>query len=289
MRRATIAGLTVELCGCAQWLHADKLARFPAQEEQASMRITVEETEALTPPEGDTLGQAGAAVWKRGADGMTVLARRDQRVQVRFDADFSDVTIRLERGGAHADVHRYRYVMQAIGYRLLTQGGALLHSAGLSIRGIGVALSGRSGVGKSTLATLLCEADPTVAVLCEDAPAVCTTADGIELCGTPFCGDDERCENAHVPLRALVFLKQGNGNRLSPMAPRDALQALLENIVRPYYQDAVSAQAVDLALAWIGRIPMFEFENDGTPSAAEALLAALAENGVTEKGVKGDL
>lgn len=108
-------------------------------------------------------------------------------------------------------------------YRLLEQGGAVLHSAGVTDGRAAFLLLGRSGAGKTTSSHLCLEAGATV--LSDDLNAV----RGGSVVKLPFTGDlGERSGGpAEVPLRAFCKLVQGPEDRLRPLTPAMALASLV--------------------------------------------------------------
>ena len=132
-------------------------------------------------------------------------------------------------------------------------------------------MAGASGVGKSTLARHLQELDADIRVLCEDAPPV-KKADGVvTMYGSPFCGDDEVCENGEAPLKGIVMLGQGKHNRLTQPTDVEKLYNWLSVIPRPVYDRALCEKAAEQAIVLSQTVPMLCFENDGTPEAAAFL------------------
>jgi hypothetical protein len=114
-------------------------------------------------------------------------------------------------------------------YRLLEEGGAVIHSAGVTDGAAGWLLIGPSGAGKTTSSRLCLERG--AGVLSDDLNAVRLDAGGgARLVGLPFTGDlgdlGERSAAAY-PLRALLRLAKGTEDRLRPLTPAAALASLV--------------------------------------------------------------
>jgi hypothetical protein len=123
------------------------------------------------------------------------------------------------------------YLRVLTAYRLLEEGGAVLHSAGVFGQTTdGEAawlLLGPSGAGKTT-ASRLC-LDRGASVLSDDLNAVHLEEGGARLVKLPFTGDlGERSGGSSLlPLRAVLRLVQGKENEARPLTPAAALAALV--------------------------------------------------------------
>ncbi|HEX9944547.1 MAG TPA: hypothetical protein VGG03_21255 [Thermoanaerobaculia bacterium] len=112
-------------------------------------------------------------------------------------------------------------------YRLLAEGGAVLHSAGVTDGAAAWLLLGPSGAGKTTASRLCLERGATV--LSDDLNAVRLRSAGPHLEKLPFTGDlGERAGGpAGPPLRAVLRLAKGTEERLRPLSPAAALAGLV--------------------------------------------------------------
>lgn len=112
-------------------------------------------------------------------------------------------------------------------YRLLAEGGAVIHSAGVTGGEAAFLLLGPSGAGKTTVSRL-CLARGA-AVLSDDLNAVRLDDGGAQLQRLPFTGDlgDRGGGPSGAPLRALLRLAKGAEERLRPLSPAAALAGLV--------------------------------------------------------------
>lgn len=111
-------------------------------------------------------------------------------------------------------------------YRLLEQGGVLLHCAGVVDRGRAILFLGRSGAGKTTVARMSLTAGRPV--LSDDINALMPAGDGLVALNLPFAGDlgGTTTDDATYPVGALCLLRQGPLN-VEPASPGVTLGALL--------------------------------------------------------------
>jgi len=112
-------------------------------------------------------------------------------------------------------------------YRLLEQGSALLHSAGITDGTSAWLLLGPSGAGKTTSSGLCLARGGTV--LSDDLNAVEMPPQQPMLTRLPFTGDlgDRSGGPASFPLAAVLRLVKGEEDRLLPLSPGRALAGLV--------------------------------------------------------------
>ncbi len=278
MLRAKIARQAVQLIGCDQMPCAEFVRDFAPFDGEADCCVDVTVCESLSYPTAYPFESVGD--WRVVAmpDGTRAACHRGG-VIVRYDEAVTHTSIVLHEDMPDRDTVQYLQVMHAVSRRLQRQGGLLLHSAALSIDGAGIALCGRSGVGKSTLAHLVSQAFPSTTVLCEESPAVMEENGGFVLYGTPFCGKDRLHTNECAPLRAIVLLRQAPHNALTEPKTSQIMQELLRAVTRAPYAPEEATLVTDRLIRLIETTPIFGFENDGTAAAVSYLITALRERG----------
>lgn len=112
---------------------------------------------------------------------------------------------------------------------LARQGGFLVHAASAICEGKAFVFSGVSGAGKTTISRL---APRDVTLLTDEVSYVRRDSNRYVACGTPFAGELDRAgENCSAPIDTLFFLEKGPQNRIEPIAPTDAVQRLMRNIL----------------------------------------------------------
>jgi hypothetical protein len=112
-------------------------------------------------------------------------------------------------------------------YRLLEQGGVLVHGAAVAAGGRAVLALGRSGAGKTTFSRLALERGAEV--LSDDLNALRRTAGGTVVEKLPFTGDlgDSAAPAGPYPLAALLRLEKSPEDRLVPLGRAEATGLLL--------------------------------------------------------------
>ncbi len=112
-------------------------------------------------------------------------------------------------------------------YRLLEQGGVLVHGAAVAAAGLSLLALGRSGAGKTTFASLALARGAEV--LSDDLNALRRAAGGAVVEKLPFTGDlgDSGSPSDPFPLAALLRLEKSPDDELAPLGRAEAIGLLL--------------------------------------------------------------
>ena len=123
---------------------------------------------------------------------------------------------------------------QAMRYALLHHNGFMVHASAIAYDGCGILFSAPSGTGKTTHTKLWEEAYDSAFILNDDSPIIRFMEDGkAYACGSPWAGASGEGKNEIVPLKAIVFLQQGEKNEIVRLQTIQALQWLLGCVNRP--------------------------------------------------------
>ncbi len=273
MLRAEIAGRTIELIGCDAMPHADKFACFAQEFSDADCTIQVSFHDVLTKPIGDDFGRVGEWIRIRLDDGRLAFGHKSAAILILTDEGFSRVHVQFRRDIPKLETLHYLYVMRIFSYHMQLHGGCLIHGSGVKFNDCGLALCGRSGVGKTTMTRLLMQAESSLTVLSDDGPAVCTKQEKRPmLYGTPFCGGDTLCCRDGAPLNQLVFLKQASMDRIVIPSEEEAAYLLLSVMQRTALHEPIMRAMTDRVSLLVKQVPIVCFENRGISSSAEQLL-----------------
>lgn len=181
-------------------------------------------------------------------------ARHDE-TQTSFHVGYSRGTIDLASNGAEVFAPAAQYAPSSVD-RVLAfictydlprrHDSLLLHGAALIRRGQGLALSGRSGAGKTTASRV---AAGHAQVLTDENLVVSLAGGQPMLLSTPFWGASTPPEmiervNTSAPLRAVLLLEHGPEFRLERLSDGDAVLALLTT-------EKLAVERVSSAVAWL--------------------------------------
>jgi hypothetical protein len=146
-----------------------------------------------------------------------------------FVSDFEGARVEADEGNAHFTGVRHEYALDSLlrmymSWALLAQDGFLLHAASIVRNGKAYIFVGRSGAGKSTVASL----SPRGSVLTDEISLLRRTNGAWHAFGTPFWGEFKADgQNTSAPIAGIFRLIQARENRIEPLRPSELLRALL--------------------------------------------------------------
>src|ERR1700728_158275 len=160
-----------------------------------------------------------------------VLEKRETRAEEsgEFSYLLDDAKLVLRSQGAEFHGVRHEYALDSLLRILLTmvllpQRGFLLHGATVVRDGRAYIFFGRSGAGKSTVASL----SPKGSVLTDEISLIRYSDGCWQAHGTPFWGEFRAAgQNRLVPVAGFYLLKQATEERVEILSVKQALRALL--------------------------------------------------------------
>jgi hypothetical protein len=173
-------------------------------------------------------------------------------------------------------------------HRLTQENAIELHGCGIvSPDGSGVLFVGHSGAGKSTT-TRLWTVRERVEVLSDDRIILRpahearlgrsnrTSRDDrnyrIRMYGTPWHGEAMYGSPADAPIRAIFILEHGLGNRLTELAPGDAVAELFARSFVPFHQHEYVEAALQFLQEVVAGVPCYRYRFEPNESAVDTIL-----------------
>ena len=168
-------------------------------------------------------------------------------------------------------------IFNRIGFEnlLLQHQGLLLHASLIEYAGQGIALTGPSGVGKSTQAELWRRCFGAK-VLNGDRAALRMTPAGWFAYGSPYAGTSGIYCNESAPLRAIVVLSQGKENMLQRLSAGEAMAHIWPELSLRRQDGDFVAKATALCARLLGEIPVYRLECLPHESGARLLKEGLS-------------
>lgn len=155
--------------------------------------------------------------------------QRESNGQHAFVCDFEGAHVSADVDSAHFSGVRHEYALDSLlrmflSWALLGQQGFLLHAATIVKNGKAYVFVGRSGAGKSTVASL----SPRGSVLTDEISLLKRVDGEWRAFGTPFWGEFRADgANTSAPLAGIFRLVQAAVNRLVPLRPSELLRSML--------------------------------------------------------------
>jgi hypothetical protein len=148
-------------------------------------------------------------------------------------------------------------------WMLLPRTGFLLHAATVIRNGRAYLFTGKSGAGKSTVASLA----PEGSVLSDELSLVRRDGGIWRAYGTPFWGEFRAGDsNTSAPVAGIFRLVQAEENRAAPLRPVEFLRAMIGNVLFFSRQPADSQRLLDIVSLAAQELPGYtlEFRKDRT-------------------------
>jgi hypothetical protein len=177
-----------------------------------------------------------------------------------FTYDLDGATVHLGEDHAQFDRVSHEYSLDSLirillSKLLLDRSGFLLHAASVLVEGCAHVFTGRSGAGKSTVASL----SPAGSVLTDEISLLRRVETRWQAFGTPFWGEFRAGDmNCSAPISGIYSLIQAKQDRLERISPREALRVLLPNVLFFSSQKQDNEQLLRILTDIVEAIPVYQ-------------------------------
>ena len=154
--------------------------------------------------------------------------------------------------------------------------GILLHASVICVDDEAVLFTAPSQTGKSTQASLW-ESYAGAEIVNGDRCAVVVEEEGIFVYGIPFAGSSGIRKNVRLPLKAIVYLKQGLDNEAVLCRGVDAFCKVYEGISVQLWDEQDVQSVMDTVSHVVQRVPVLYFSCTPDEAAVLALKKKLEE------------
>lgn len=131
------------------------------------------------------------------------------------------------------------------------------HSALVEYKDQGILFLGPSGIGKTTQAELWNNYRNAL-IINGDRAFVQETADSFLGWGTPWHGSSPYCENASVPVHAMVVLKQSSENSIRELTGFEKVTAVSTSVFYPRWLENGMELCLETLDHFLSRVPVYE-------------------------------
>lgn len=183
--------------------------------------------------------------------------------------DYRDMTLYCAKpeGGYYTLFKTMLRVMCGVGRAFV--GGLTLHAALVEKDGYGVLFTGPSGMGKSTQARLW-ERYQGAEIINGDSPAVYERDGAWYASGLPWDSKDDIYKQRELPIRAIIVLEQAKENSIRRMAAPEAMAALLQLVMYPFWDDEAMDRLSAAMFRCASVVPFYHLKN--LPEVAATIL-----------------
>lgn len=207
----------------------------------------------------------------------SLLQRRSEKYRAEFDSSEVDIRIDLTEDFLHQKNKEYpeisfeetEYMWTGSGFynQLIDYNGIMLHSSCVEKDGFAYLFSARSGTGKSTHTHLWLKNLSDTRIINDDKPALLLENGVWYACGTPFSGKTDENQNIKVPVRAIVFIKRAEKNKVEKLPVPDSVKLLFEQTIRPNNKNSAE-KMLSLVDSLLTSVPVFSLECNMEDDAA---------------------
>ena len=118
--------------------------------------------------------------------------------------------------------------------KLVEYNTILFHGSVVAVDGQAFLFTAKSGTGKSTHTRLWRKLFGQRAIMVnDDKPLLKISAEGVQVCGTPWDGKHKLNTNCMLPLKAICILERGEENHICKISAAQALPMLMQQSHRP--------------------------------------------------------
>ena len=150
-----------------------------------------------------------------------------------FAYKFEGASLQVSSGGVDFRGVRNEYALDSLlrvllSWELLSHNGFLLHASTVLRNGKAYVFTGRSGAGKSTVASL----SPVGSVFTDEISLLRKEGSEWRAYGTPFWGEFRAAGlNSSAPVAGIFRLLQSPENHVTPLRPMELLRSALPNVL----------------------------------------------------------
>lgn len=149
-------------------------------------------------------------------------------------------------------------------------GGFILHASYIEWNGKAILFTAPSETGKSTQAELW-RKHRDARIINGDRAVIRMVGGKAYAAGIPFAGSSVYCENATLPIAAIVYLKQAQTTTIQPMKGINAFQKIFEGVTVNNWNKEDLNKVIDLVGNVIRQVPVYELSCTPDESAIIAL------------------
>ena len=172
-------------------------------------------------------------------------------------------------------------LLNLISDAMMKQRGFLFHAAAFVLSSRAYLLAGPSGIGKSTMYSLLKRiGGQEICIISGDNPVLRLETDGsFTVHPSPWNGKEGWGTDKYAPLGGIILLQQGEDNILTRISPEEAVVPVFHGINTYAKDEEHIRQMFRLEEKLICASPIWKYTNTGTEAAAKFLYKRIKKEG----------
>ena len=230
----SFAGVELEIIIPDEFTYTNEryLAPFAVEHVESPHRFRFDVVDELTPTTGTCIAnEGGFRVYADGADTIRYIGSVQQSwepayLRVCHRGHDHQVQMKRTQYTDRIGVHTVLNCLSAE-HLVARAGGFIFHSSYIERNGQGILFTAPSGTGKSTQADLWARLRGA-RILNGDRSATRVSESCVQVCGVPFAGSSQFCENVTLPLSAIVYLKQAPQTTIRRLRGAEAFRRVWE-------------------------------------------------------------
>ncbi|MDO5478156.1 MAG: hypothetical protein Q4G23_03230 [Clostridia bacterium] len=210
---------------------------------------------------------------------------KDYVVTTEDEADFTvevtkeDLTLAAKKEPAfpipyHESLCLYRKICALV----ISHNAFMMHSSVVVHDGVAYVFTAKSGTGKTTHSMLWLKNFPGSFIINGDKPIFRLIDGEFYIYGTPWCGKEGYNKNTRAKVGALCFIERAKENSILPMAGRDVLTKIFDQLYIPEKKDGME-KLLTLLDSFLKSVPAYKLSCNISDEAA-----ILAERTMNKKG-----
>lgn len=193
-----------------------------------------------------------------------------------YDKDYKNIEVWID-DEAFTDLATAEYIYTGMIFLELAQRHGLLplHGSAITYDDEVILFSAPSGTGKTTHAKMWHRLYPEhVLWLNDDKPLLSIEDNKVYVYGAPFSGKHKANTNRKIPLKSIVFLRQGVTDKVTKLKKDEALKHLMVNSLRPT-EEKLWDNTLKQFDYILNNIPIYHLDASVSLNAAEAVKEAI--------------
>lgn len=263
MPNINVAGIKVDFKYTFDTFFKDNIEAYITDEKTMDYTMSSHMVDSIKPIKGKVIAQKrNRTVYKDKNNHIIVNLSNEgfikEKIIHSIDYKHIEIFISKESKNNHAEIE---YVLTGLMFLelALKEKKLALHGAALNVNNNGIIFSAPSGVGKSTHANHWVTNIENVEVINDDKPLLFMN-DGVPyVCGSPWSGKSRINKNQTVPLKQIVFLKQGSNNQIYQLSNKRKILYLFRNTIRPRNEQLME-EAITIIDALMKSVDIVEYQ-----------------------------